>query len=150
MEITQYTAEGFLGTTPDVVLTSGKLLFNMFGKYKPDLAILVPDQESLKGSVRYKFGQPDLNLPVSVTGFFGTYFVSKKGTNCFEMSASTDAPHILLIDDWGGAFCSYRGRELFKLKNLYARRACSNGGGAGYDYVVIERGTRYALSEDDI
>ena len=146
-----FTIKGFVGETPTAVLTNGKLLFNKYGKYQPDLTILVPNETSLATIPRFHFDAADFNLSSGVTGFFGRYFKSKKGTDCFEVSDDPEtSPHILLIDDWGGAFCSYRGRELFKLPNLYQKRASSNGGGTGYDYVVIEKGAKYTLSEDDI
>ena len=151
MEKSEYTVKGFVGETPTTVLTNGKLLFNKYGKYQPDLTILVPSESSLVTIPRFHFDAADFNLSVGVSGFFGRYFKSKKGTDCFEILEDPEtAPHILLIDNWGGAFNDYRGRELFKLPNLYQKRASSNGGGTGYDYVVIEKGVKYNLSEDDI
>ena len=111
----------------------------------------MPNEASLDSTPRFHFDETDFNIPAKVSGFFGRYFKSKKGTDCFEVSDDpTTAPHILLIDNWGGAFNDYRGRELFKLPNLYQKRASSNGGGTGYDYVIIEKGTKYALDEEDI
>ena len=76
----------------------------------------------------------------------GEYFVSKKGTKCFRIG---NGPHIILQDDWGGAFNKYRGHTLPE-DQIYYRRSSSNGGGCGYDYAIIPKDWRLQITEDDI
>ena len=131
---------------PDNViqLTSGKYLVNRFGKYMPNLSFI----NTVPGVKWTNISKLDLNLPKGSYSFVrGRYFVSKKGTNCFSVEAN--GPHILIRDEWGGAFNDYRGRSLPE-DGLYYRRAASNGGGSGYDYAIFQYGWKNALSEEDI
>lgn len=130
-------------------MDSGSYLANSYGKYAEDLTFLV-DMPNIMVFKKSSYLNPsDLNLDEGKYSFReGEYFVSKKGTNCFRFKK--DGPHLLVEDEWGGAFNKYRGGNLKRLKSLYYKRASSNGGGSGYDYAVIERGTRLELSEDDI
>lgn len=94
---------------------------------------------------------PEMNLPhmSSCSYIRGDFFTSKKGTPCFKIK--DDGRHVLIRDDWGGAFNSYRGGKLPECpERLFYRRASSNGGGAGYDYGIYPVGYKYAPSIDDI
>lgn len=129
-----------------VKLTDGKFLLKDFGKYRTDLLII-----SDKPEINYERVAPqDFNLEEGSLDFLrGSFFVTKKGANAFKIEE--EGKHLLLRDDWGGAFNSYRGKSLFKLENLlYKRRAASNGGGTGYDYVVVPVGSTYKISIEDL
>jgi hypothetical protein len=89
-----------------------------------------------------------LNLENGSLDFMrGSYFVSKKGTKIFKIDPN--GQHMLLRDDWGGAFNDYRGGTLPE-DQLYYHRASSNGGGSGYDYAVIPVGWKQVLKEEDL
>lgn len=126
-----------------ITLDNGKFLIKKHGKYMPNLSFIsdIPylDWQSIDATA--------LNL---ANGKFdclrGDYFVSKKGTKCFAVK--DNGKHLLLRDDWGGAFNSSRGHNL--TEGLYLRRASSNGGGSGYDYAVVPYGWRHKVSVDDI
>jgi len=131
-----------------VELSNGQFLYNDYGKYKPNLTFL---GLSVPYFPEYSVVSPSqFNLPKGNMSFLkGEYFRSKKGTPCFRLSET--GPHILIRDDWGGAFNKYGGGMLEKLPNrLYYRRASSNGGGNGYDYIIVPEGTKYIMSEEDI
>ncbi len=130
-----------------IVLNDGRFLVNRYGKYRPNLSFI----QSQPHEIRY------VPLPSSVLNLEswsfdyvrGRYFIYKKGTNCFEIQA--DGPHMLIRDDWWGAFSRYRWWELKKLPcQLYYRRASSNWWGQWYDYVIVPVWTRYQLSFDDL
>lgn len=129
-----------------VLLDSGEHLMNKFGKYEPNICFI-----SRLPHIMWRSTTPrEYNLSPKCTLKYvrGTYFKSKKkGTNCFRLNEN--GPHVLLRDDWGGAFEKYRGGNLPE-DQLYYRRASSNGGGCGYDYAVIPLGWRKVISEDDI
>lgn len=89
-------------------------------------------------------GQYEHNLNVHIDGslseiIYGEFFVSKKGKNCFRVSEA--GKHQLLVIDWGGCFNKSRGCTGDDISDkLYYRRASSNGGGSGFEYIVTERG----------
>ena len=130
-----------------IELAGGNFMYNCYGKYKPDICFLlgkIPMMTSWKPMM-----PSDLNLERGDLSFLqGDYFISRKGTNCFKLSPQGN--HLLIRDDWGGAFNKYRGGCLASLKNEYYRRASSNGGGSGYDYVIIDKNTKFVVSEDEI
>lgn len=129
-----------------VKLEDGKFLLSDYGKYRSDLLIIANQPE-----INYERTSPqNFNLEDGSLEFLrGTFFVTKKGANAFKIEE--EGNHLLIRDDWGGAFNSYRGKSLFKLENLlYKRRAASNGGGTGYDYVVVPVGSTYKISIEDL
>ena len=152
---TNLTAEVF-------TMTNGDYIINHYGKYCSGLGIIVPKGDSHIGpygedqSIRLfqeadSKNKSDFNLGEGpLDSLRGKFFVSKKGTKLFKVDPN--GPHILLRDDWGGAFNSYRGGKLPAMDGgaLYYRRASSNGGGTGYDYAVVPVNWKLEISEDDL
>lgn len=136
--------------TDDVVeLNDGSFLIKDYDKYGSGLCIL--HSRPAFGYEYVSCSKDDLNLPNgSIDVLYGSFFVSKKGTKCFRVDKN--GPHKLVRDDWGGAFNDYRGGSLpVEGKDvLYYKRAKSNGGGMGYDYVVVPRDWKNVLSVEDI
>ena len=128
-----------------IKLSNGNVLMNKFGKYEPNLCFICAYPHIIWEDIEAK----DLNLD---RGDFkclhGEFFVSKKGTKCFRIKKN--GQHILLRDNWGGAFNNYRGGTLPEEGALYYRRASSNGGGSGYDYAIYNSNWQFQLSEEDI
>ena len=136
-----------LYTFPDkmIQLDNGKFLYNHVGKYCSGLTFII-DVPYLNWVEAKK---EDFNLPGGyLTYIKGDFFISKKGTKCFRVKEN--GTHILIRDDWGGAFSKYRGRILPQLNAVYYHRSSSNGGGSGYDYGVYLSGWKFTMSEDDI
>lgn len=132
--------------TNTIKLDNGEFLTNDYGKYAPDLTFLHKDE---KIQWVRKHDLSVFNLPAGgINYLIGDFFTSKKGTKCFRIK--DNGKHILISDDWGGAFNSYRGRTLPKEGSLHYRRASSNGGGSGVDYAIYERGWKYTISLEDI
>ena len=151
-----------LRDTEVVVMTNGNYLLKHYGKYNSGLGIIVPKDDSHIGpygddkSIRL-FQEPDrkdksdFNLGSGTLDTLrGKFFLSKKGTKLFKVDP--EGPHLLLRDDWGGAFISYRGGKLPGMDSgaLYYRRASSNGGGSGYDYAVVPVDWKLEISEEDL
>lgn len=144
-----YRAEGRLVEIPTKnynKLNNGKYLILDYGKYQSGLCIIhsLPLIEWIKKDSK-NFNLPQGNIEV----IYGDFFISKKGTKCFEIKDKKNAKHILISDEWGGAFNSYRGRTLPE-NGLYFKRARSNGGGAGVDYAIFDKEWKHSLSIDDI
>lgn len=130
-----------------ITLDNGKFLIKDYGKYASGLCFVSDKPKFFWNEIK----REDLNLGRGeYAALYGYYYVSKKGTKCFKLSSKLQATHMLLRDNWGGAFNSYRGNTLVELNHEYHRRASSNGGGTGYDYAVFPIGWRNILSEDDI
>ena len=113
-----------------IKLNDGRYLMRDYGKYASGLCFIssVPTLPWV-GADRHSFNvAPGANL----WQIRGNFFKSKKGTDCFEITAN--GKHILLKDRWGGCFNRYRGGSI--KSDIYYRRASSNGGGAGNDYAV--------------
>lgn len=130
-----------------VELNDGRYLMNSYGKYSPDLTFINTTPDARWTDIKAL----DLNLPEGdLSVMHGNYFVSKKGTRCFEITPH--GRHILVRDSWGGAFNSYRGHTLPDTDHgaLYYRRASSNGGGTGNDFAVLPKDWRNKVSVDDI
>ena len=126
-----------------IILENGKFLIKCYGKYAAQLCFISPvPRLNWEKTTRMQFNLPDGEL----RQLTGEYFVSKKGTKCFRIG---DGPHIILQDDWGGAFNKYRGHSLPE-DQLYYKRASSNGGGCGYDYAIVPKDWRLQITEDDI
>lgn len=129
-----------------VELDNGEFLIKKYGKYQPDLCFL-----SKVPAVTYtKVNRADFNLPCGdISIIYGDYYKSKKGTDCFRVKPKDKAKHILVSDDWGGAFEDYRG-NILPDNGVYYKRKRSNGGGCGTDYAIYDKDWRYRLSVDDI
>lgn len=152
---TNLTAEVF-------TMTNGDYIINHYGKYCSGLGIIVTKDDSHIGpygedqSIRLfqeadSKNKSDFNLGEGpLDSLRGKFFVSKKGTKLFKVDPN--GPHLLLRDDWGGAFVSYRGGKLPTMDGgaLYYRRASSNGGGSGYDYCVIPIDWKLEISEENL
>lgn len=137
-------------TNKIIKLNSGNYLVKRYGKYDPHLCFISETEEVESTET---VDRSDLNLADGqFTVLYGNYFVSKKGTKCFKILPKEIAPHMLVRDDWGGCFNSYRGKTLPDETNgaLYYYRAHSNGGGAGYDYSVLPKDWKFSLNEEDI
>lgn len=139
----------------DIIQLEGKKrLVRHYGKYMSNLSILVEvysDYSWLRS--------PDLSQEMNIRFdgmpyvMRGEYFVSKKGTKCFRVKK--DGPHFLIRNEWGGAFNDTRGFTSSRQAEiegiaLYFRRASSNGGGLGNDYIVLPVGFRRTLREEDV
>lgn len=117
-----------------VKLQDGKFLYKWYGKYMPDLLFISSIPEHNWESVDFRV----FNLgPIGdLHQIRGRYFKTQKGADAFE--ASSQGPHVILCDNWGGAFNSYRGENSPKFSDcLYQRVASSNGGGAGNTFSVV-------------
>jgi len=78
----------------------------------------------------------------------GEYRKNKKGTEIFDVTNKKN--HYMIVIDWGGGFNRTRGVEIDKVSNyLYYKHARSNGGGNGYDYLIIPKDFKNQVSEDD-
>lgn len=144
-----YKKDGYLVEIPTekyVKLNDGKYLINDYGKYQSGLSFIsnIPLIQWVKKTPQ-NFNLPEGNFEV----IYGNFFTSKKGTKCFEVKDEKYAKHVLISDDWGGAFNSYRGRTLPE-NGLYYKRARSNGGGVGVDYAIFDKHWKNSLSIEDI
>lgn len=130
-----------------ITLENGNFLIIDYGKYATNLSFI-----NNVSTIEYmKRDKQEFNLPEGdYSCIYGNFFVSKKGIKCFKILPKEEASHILIRDNWGGCFNSYRGRTLPEDNALYYRRASSNGGGTGYDYAIYKKDWKYSLSEDDI
>jgi len=130
-----------------IVLSDWKFLINKYGKYQPNLSFITRIPKLSFESVSCK----DLNFDEwDFDVVYWEFFVSKKWTKCFRVLPKEKAKHVLIRDDWWGAFNRYRWRTLPEDGAVYYRRASSNGGWSGYDYGVYEKDFKNTLSEDDI
>lgn len=120
-----------------IMLSNGKVLKSRYGKYEPNLLLIsdvpVDFKEEFYGSTL------NLDIPGTLKVLYGKFFTTKNGKNAFEVISKEKAPHMLLQDDWGGAWSKYCGGVLELSDALYYRRASSNGGGTGYDYAVLPK-----------
>lgn len=130
-----------------VVLNDGSFLKKDYGKYRTNLLIIndVPELNFVETSSK----EFNLDLIPKLTFIKGDYFVTKKGADAFRIKA--DGKHLLLCDNWGGAFNSYRGGNSPDADEcLYQRRASSNGGGSGNTFSIVEEGFKRSISIDDL
>lgn len=131
-----------------VKLNNGKYLINDYGKYCSGLSFI---KENNPFVIWAKKNYKDFNFPNgNLDAIYGDFFISKKGTKCFEIKPEYKAKHILICDSWGGAFNSYRGKVLPEKEALYFKRAKSNGGGVGCDYAIFQKHWELSVSEDEI
>lgn len=134
-----------------IELVTGEKIIKRYGKYNPGICFIMSDNNI---DVEWKeYDSNFLNIEFdasSVEWLPGDFWISKKGTSCFR--PGEDGKHVLIKVHWGGCFESSRGEEYAEVKKLavYSRRAPSNGGGAGKNYYVFEKGFRKEISLDDI
>lgn len=142
------------------LLDTGSVFIKHYSKYNSGLGIIVdpykyPHTNPLTGEIElfrdhvqkseYNLGEGKLDYMI------GEFFVSKKGTKIFKVKE--DGKHVLLKDDWGGAFSTYQGGKLPHTEEegaLYYKRASSNGGGLGYDYSVVPVDWKKVILEDEL
>ena len=148
-------------------LENGKCMVRDFSTYGSGLCILFRDArtEQEKQSILYRqddfdflaqkkteFDPSYMNVEFDSSSqqfFYGRYFVSKSGNNCFEITE--DGEQLLIIEQWGGCFNQTRGNT-FKDNpaNLYFKRASSHGGGKGTTYTILPGNWANNISEEDI
>ena len=130
-----------------IVLSNWNFLMNKYGKYEPNLSFLnrVPE-------VKFeRINRKELNFDEwSFSVVYWEFFISKKWTKCFRILPKEKAKHVLIRDDWWGAFEKYRWRTLPEDKATYYRRASSNWWWCWCDYWVYDVNFRNEVSEDDI
>ena len=138
-------------------LDNNDLIVNMFGKFEPNIVFVLKNEyksylydfEDMPSDVRH-----EINIKWDGTPYvmYGRYWISKKGSKCFTPTSKDMATHILIKNSWGGCFEHSRGREFDLASSLseYSRHASSNGGGAGYCYYIMKKGTKNVISADDI
>lgn len=129
-----------------IVLDDGTFMYRDYGKMRPNLLFLSDTPEinfkKVKGS--------EYNLPISeLESLLGVYFKTKKGADAFRITTAEKATHVLLKDNWGGAFNRYRGNTIPEEQAIYYRRAASNGGGVGNDYGVFKTHWLNSVSMND-
>lgn len=134
-----------------IQLENGNYLYFNYGKYKSGLTFIISNPDAPLGYFTDKELDKQLNLLYTGDASFlrGKFFVSKKGSYMFDLT--TDKPHILIRVGWGGAFNRTRGfkSENLPVEKIYFRRASSNGGGAGYDYLILPADYKHKYSLDD-
>lgn len=139
-------------------------LLHMQSKYDPKLCFVMDKYFQLDGDadpinpIEYFTDTKvtdGMNIDFNgITAFmFGDYWVSKKGTKCFKIKPPIEAKHILIRIDWGGSFNKTRGLDINTIKDipevLYYHKASSNGGGTGYDYLVVPVGFSKSLYDEE-
>lgn len=147
-----------------IKLDNGNLLVNAYDKYEPKMTFIVPESEI--DNFKYEINselvkQINIKLNGDPTFMYGKYFISKKGTKCFQIGNKNSSPHILCKLSWGGAFNKTNGfrqsgigKEAAEIEigpgalHFISRR--SNGGGVGCDYFIIPRDFRKVITIDDI
>lgn len=139
-------------------------LVHLQGKYDPRLCFVLDKYFQLDGNanpinpIEY-FGDKKVtdNMNIDFNGLarfmFGDYWVSKKGTKCFKIKNPTEAKHMLIQVDWGGAFNKSRGLDNDAVNAipeiLYYHKATSHGGGTGCDYLVVPVGFSKSLYDEE-
>ena len=128
-------------------LDNGKFIYKDDGKYRSNLTIIsekeIPNDAQERATTAYNTDATTFNLPSRViTVVKGKYWVSPKGTHCFEVRG--DGAHYLCKEDWGGG--GDRGDINHEPDFLYFRRASSNGGGLGNTWFVIPTNYRKVMS----
>lgn len=130
-----------------VRLEEKKWLNKWYGKYMPNLLFINYIPEHV-----WFFTEPweyNLGKITDLRVIRGKYFKTAKGADAFE--ASNDGPHLLLSDNWGGAFNNYRGQNSPDPKDcLYQRVASSNGGGSGTTFSIVPFGYKNKISIDNL
>jgi hypothetical protein len=140
----------------NIKLDNGKILNRLYGKYLPNLIIISDKELSTywRGDLAVPSEEADkiletLNIPFDGKPIVikGQFRVNAKGNRIFD---TTKGGHILLAVSWGGAFNKSRGLDESKIDGcFYFRSASSNGGGTGWDYVLVPENFSMKFSEDD-
>jgi len=142
-----------------ILLNNGKYLVRDYGKYRSGLVWIFPIDPDVEDVFSYDIREKEkdlidkilLQIPYDgrVVGVYrGEFRINKKGTRVFEFSKN--GKDLLIKIDWGGSFDNTRGVEIDKVENYkYYRHASSNGGGTGYDWLVVPENFSNTLSEDD-
>jgi hypothetical protein len=131
-------------------------LVNDFGKYRPNITFVVR-KDFERSPIAYRSDEPtremlaNMNLEFGgeTSVLFGDYWKSKKGGACFRPKEVAEAKHVLVKCGWGGAFSRTRGIGYINDVPYY-RRAASNGGGAGNDYLVVPVGYYQPLHDEEV
>jgi len=143
--------------TDKIFETESSFLVNDFGKYRPNITFVIP-KEFDGNPLAYRSDAPvkemtrDMNIGFDgETGvLFGDFWKSQKGGACFRPKPIANARHVLILVDWGGAFSRTRGIHSDVAEAAYYRRAVSNGGGSGNDYLVVPVGFYRVLRDAEI
>lgn len=151
-KITLEEAKSKLGNEKIFLGKNNSLTVADFGKYRPGVTFVVPDQWTLddnkiiESPIRWH-SVPELtdNMNIdfdssNVEVVFGEHWTSKGGNPVFKITEPTKAKQVLICAGWGGAFDSSRGHSKNYANEIgadYFRRASSNGGGCGYDYYIL-------------
>lgn len=127
-----------------IFLQDGRLLKQLFGKYQPGLQMIVPAEgANWEVEMNYLFGIPLGGKRVDILS--GRYFVSKKGAPTFE--ADLLGPHLLVKEQFGSGYL----RPLIPTDGaMHFRRAGSNAGATGYNWLVFPKGHTNNIGVDDI
>ncbi len=133
-----------------IEINENLFLYNWYGKYCPNITILVNHPNDLNFQFE-RTNNSKFNLEKGKLSFIeGDFRISKNKKPIFDMTKNTKK-HLLIRDDWGGPFNKTRGYQLEKLEpKLHYRRASSNGGGTGSDFIVIEKGVKYTPKLEDL
>jgi len=135
--------------------TQTGFLVNEFGKYQPNITFVI-SKKNERNPLEYRndmlvsemLANMNLNFNGKSAVIFGDFWKSQKGGACFRPKSISEAWHVLIRTNWGGAFESSRGIYNAPQGALHFRRASSNGGGSGYDYIVVPLGYYSALSDE--
>lgn len=131
-------------------------LVNDFGKYRPNIVFVI-SKNFERSPIAHRSDEPTkkmlANMNIDFDGetsiLFGDYWQSQKGGACFRPKPVAEAKHVLIRCEWGGA--SSRTRGIGYVRDVpYYRRAASNGGGVGSDYLVVKVGFCRVLHDDEI
>ena len=136
-------------------------IFDDYGKYKPDIRFLLPKQfylgkdGNIISPVCFEMDKEvtdsmNLTFDGDASFLFGDFWYSKdKKTPCFMPKDPMEARHLLLRISWGGACSTTRGMKeeyIVSCNPPYYKKAQSNAGGSGYDYLVLPVGYKKLMS----
>ena len=147
----QNTWPEYFDKTAAIELVNGEKLIRRYRKDNPGICFIMSDNNIDVGWKEYDSNFLNIEFDASgVEWLPGDFWISKKGTSCFR--PGEDGKHVLIKTNWDDCFESSRGEEYDEVKKLavYSRRASSNGGGAGKNYYVFEKGFRKEISLNDI
>lgn len=134
--------------TENVHEVDAAFIINMFGKYAPNITFVV-QKDFNESPIAYRSDEPTkqmlASMNVTFSGetsvLFGDFWKSQKGGACFRPKPASEARHVLIRCNWGGAFNRTRGIFDYTASAVrYYHRAASTGGGLGADYLVVPIG----------
>lgn len=129
-------------------LEGWKRLIRHYGKYRAGLSILVNSFADYGWKDDPHLGRKmNIQFDGKTSVMRGEFFVSKKGTNCFRVKK--DGKHLLIRIEWGGSKKT-RGLITAPKDAVYFKRASSNAGRMGYDYVIFPVDYVLHLKEEDV